>query len=283
MRILCAVGVFATVLFFVAVLTPVCNYAGGYFVVGDSVQPSGAIVVLAAGMWKGGVLDDESLRRTIRGIELFKNNLAPIIVFSGKETEEDPLVAFTAVGEESGAQLDNAGSIFLRLFEEGFGAFDIGQIATDGSVSDTAKLVQALDGLDSIPGNVTMVNTVDGPVFTVHIRKSLNAFVNLDIHANALLGEVELSGPVEIRADVELNIVFAFDSAGFYVMPDLTPGHSEMKLSHFVVDGAVEASGRLGFLGVDLKEAIFDLGQIVGRSVSDDILDRIFENFCIGK
>jgi len=36
-------------------------------------------------------------------------------------------------------------------------------------------------------------------------------------------------------------------------------------------------------VAIDLKEAIFDLGLIVGRSVSDDILDRIFEQFCIGK
>lgn len=36
-------------------------------------------------------------------------------------------------------------------------------------------------------------------------------------------------------------------------------------------------------VAVDLKEAIFNLGLIIGKSVSDDVLDRIFENFCIGK
>ncbi|MBN1526695.1 MAG: tRNA uridine-5-carboxymethylaminomethyl(34) synthesis GTPase MnmE [Candidatus Omnitrophica bacterium] len=34
---------------------------------------------------------------------------------------------------------------------------------------------------------------------------------------------------------------------------------------------------------VDLREAIHNLGLIVGRSVSDDILDTIFNEFCIGK
>jgi tRNA modification GTPase len=42
-----------------------------------------------------------------------------------------------------------------------------------------------------------------------------------------------------------------------------------------------ESSAEL--IAVDLKEAIFNLGLIIGRSVSDDVLDRIFENFCVGK
>lgn len=36
-------------------------------------------------------------------------------------------------------------------------------------------------------------------------------------------------------------------------------------------------------IAVDLKEAVFNLGLIVGRSASSEVLDRIFENFCIGK
>ncbi|MDO8525282.1 MAG: tRNA uridine-5-carboxymethylaminomethyl(34) synthesis GTPase MnmE [Candidatus Omnitrophota bacterium] len=34
---------------------------------------------------------------------------------------------------------------------------------------------------------------------------------------------------------------------------------------------------------IDLKEAIFNLGLVIGKSASDDILDRIFSRFCIGK
>ena len=36
-------------------------------------------------------------------------------------------------------------------------------------------------------------------------------------------------------------------------------------------------------IAIDLREAISNLGPIIGKSVSDDILDRIFEQFCIGK
>ena len=34
---------------------------------------------------------------------------------------------------------------------------------------------------------------------------------------------------------------------------------------------------------IDLKEAITALGLVTGKDISDDILDRIFERFCVGK
>jgi len=49
------------------------------------------------------------------------------------------------------------------------------------------------------------------------------------------------------------------------------------------VSRAVKDAAHPELIAVDLKEAIFNLGLIVGRSASDDIMDKIFENFCIGK
>ncbi|MFA5085708.1 MAG: tRNA uridine-5-carboxymethylaminomethyl(34) synthesis GTPase MnmE [Candidatus Omnitrophota bacterium] len=49
------------------------------------------------------------------------------------------------------------------------------------------------------------------------------------------------------------------------------------------VSNAVKDAMHPELIAVDLKEAIFNLGLIVGRSVSDDVLNKIFENFCIGK
>ena len=36
-------------------------------------------------------------------------------------------------------------------------------------------------------------------------------------------------------------------------------------------------------MAVDLKDEASALGLITGRSFSDDVLERIFEKFCIGK
>ncbi len=49
------------------------------------------------------------------------------------------------------------------------------------------------------------------------------------------------------------------------------------------VSKAVKENMHPELIAVDLREAIFNLGLIVGRSASDDILNKIFENFCIGK
>jgi tRNA modification GTPase len=49
------------------------------------------------------------------------------------------------------------------------------------------------------------------------------------------------------------------------------------------VRGALEKNAAPELIAVDLREAIEGMGLIIGKSVSDDILDRIFEKFCIGK
>jgi tRNA modification GTPase TrmE len=39
----------------------------------------------------------------------------------------------------------------------------------------------------------------------------------------------------------------------------------------------------LDFVSIDIKEALESIGQITGETVQDDIIDRIFSQFCIGK
>jgi len=39
----------------------------------------------------------------------------------------------------------------------------------------------------------------------------------------------------------------------------------------------------LDFVSIDLRAAFDTLGEITGETASDDLLDRIFSEFCIGK
>ena len=46
---------------------------------------------------------------------------------------------------------------------------------------------------------------------------------------------------------------------------------------------SIENNMTIDFVEIDLKEAMEQLGLIVGKSVSDDLVDKIFNEFCIGK
>lgn len=82
-RLIRGLGVVTVVLFLVAGLTPIANIAARRVALTPQIEPGGAIVVLAAGIMRGGDLEEESLRRVTAGIELYKKGFAPLLVLSG--------------------------------------------------------------------------------------------------------------------------------------------------------------------------------------------------------
>ena len=46
---------------------------------------------------------------------------------------------------------------------------------------------------------------------------------------------------------------------------------------------SMEANQPIEITAIDLREALDRLGEIVGAVTTDDILNRIFSDFCIGK
>ncbi len=56
---------------------------------------------------------------------------------------------------------------------------------------------------------------------------------------------------------------------------------SEIALSQAI--DAINDNIGLEFIALDLREAMDALGEIVGQVTSEDILNNIFSQFCIGK
>lgn len=81
-RIFRGLGVFTVAGFLVSALTPASNALGRKLAVRETIQPADAIVVLAAGA-ENEILGEESLRRLLRGIELYKQGLAPLLIVDG--------------------------------------------------------------------------------------------------------------------------------------------------------------------------------------------------------
>jgi uncharacterized SAM-binding protein YcdF (DUF218 family) len=84
------IGLISLAAFLIITMTPLVNAVGIKFTVPSRREPADAIVVLGAGLMNGGSLGDESMRRAITGIELYRTGLAPILVFSGPGRTENP-------------------------------------------------------------------------------------------------------------------------------------------------------------------------------------------------
>lgn len=89
-RILRGLGIVAIGGFLIAAATPASNIIGEKLAVTDALQPSGAIVVLGGGLKRAGVMQEESLRRAIRGIELYRQGLAPLLLLLGPARRDEP-------------------------------------------------------------------------------------------------------------------------------------------------------------------------------------------------
>ena len=82
----------------------------------------------------------------------------------------------------------------------------------------------------------------------MHVTKTLSGTADLDL--NALGGAVELSGRLEVSADVALHLIFGIDSDGFFIDAESSQD-PELVVSNLQISGDVEGTGRLGFLGVE--------------------------------
>src|SRR5713226_17115 len=81
-------GAACLLVFAIAAFTPLTNYLNGWMAGVPRLEPSDAIVVLGrGGADTDGVLTNRSLRRVLRGVDLYHNGLAPLLVLSGSADE----------------------------------------------------------------------------------------------------------------------------------------------------------------------------------------------------
>jgi uncharacterized SAM-binding protein YcdF (DUF218 family) len=84
-RLLGAVGL---ALFLAAAFTPLANALNAWMAGSPRLEPSDAIVVLGrGGADTDGVLTNRSMRRVLRGVDLYGDGLAPLLVLSGSAEE----------------------------------------------------------------------------------------------------------------------------------------------------------------------------------------------------
>ena len=114
-RIIRGLGIFTTVAFLLTAATPVSNIFGQRLAISETLQPSDAIVVLGAGLIHTGVLREESLRRAVRGIELYKQGLAPLLVVLGPARRDEPNISEAEVRSRLAQSLGIPTDAILKL------------------------------------------------------------------------------------------------------------------------------------------------------------------------
>ena len=165
-------------------------------------------------------------------------------------------------GESVEAEGASGGLGFRRLIEEGpagFGLADIGSLITTPE-----ELRQRLDALDGIDGNVTFTEVGGVTRFDMTIDTRLEGEANLDVATELFGGAIALKGGIDVGADVRLRLVFGVDADGFFV----EVADSGIAIDNIVLDGAVEAAGRFGFLDVEVDDASVVLGAGVGLNLA---------------
>ncbi|MGH7302616.1 MAG: YdcF family protein [Candidatus Rokuibacteriota bacterium] len=82
-RVCRAIGLAGVVLFLFTAFTPLAHRLNQWMAAPAQLVPSDAIVVLGGSVSPSGMLSLESLRRTTRGVELYRRGLAPVLVLLG--------------------------------------------------------------------------------------------------------------------------------------------------------------------------------------------------------
>ena len=176
--------------FLTTTLTSIVNYASAHFAIEPIAKPSGAIVVLGGGVWKGGMLDDESLRRTVRGIELYKTNLAPLIVFSGPSR-----------GERSEAEMRTQLALTMGVPQNAIIKHDTAHTTREESI----QISETLKSRD--------VHSILLVTESLHMRRALYLFQRTGLEVYPVPSDNFTEAATSTRGRLELAVRIAEESA----------------------------------------------------------------------
>jgi tRNA modification GTPase len=92
-------------------------------------------------------------------------------------------------------------------------------------------------------------------------------------------------GLAELRDELRCKALSAADAHGNVVAATAVRCRESLRLAAQSLQQArsVAATGQEELAAVELRVALVELGKVVGAVYTDDILDRIFSRFCIGK
>jgi len=138
------------------------------------------------------------------------------------------------------------------------------------------------DSVNWIKGQIILVaNKIDKGVNKRTLKKLIQMEKNV-IQVSAVKG----TGLKELEKSIVIHISEGFESYSddLIITSNRQKEAIEKTTDHLKnARRVLENDDGFEFVAVDLRQALNDLGEITGETVTDDILNNIFENFCIGK
>jgi tRNA modification GTPase len=204
-------------------------------------------------------------RDTIHEHVVIGHTFFKLIDTAGLRTTND---AIESAGiERTREQISNA-DLLLYVFEAG------------NTEIDQENIYNYLEHKDK--GNCILVaNKTD-----VGISPEIRAFKEASDMSMVYISAKTGHGIEDLRNEIVQQISRNYEQAGDEIV--ITAGrHHEIldkSLQHLSnAIGALKNKAGFEFVSVDVREALDVLGNITGETATDDILNRIFKNFCIGK
>jgi len=156
---------------------------------------------------------------------------------------------------------------------------DLALYLVDGSLPLAAADREALTELAGRPG-VAVINKTDlPPAFPAADLQDITHFPVVRISALTGAGLEDLKNAV-----VELALGGGLSPAGEIVTQARHHRHLRNCLDSLQrARELLDAAPAWELLALELKEAIGELGEITGEEAGEDVLDRIFSQFCLGK
>jgi len=177
---------------------------------------------------------------------------------------------------------DQVEELGIQRTRERLGQADLVLYLVDGSVPLSREARQDLEEIGARPG-LAVINKVDLPQKLT--PSELTAATTLPvIKISALTGE----GIAELKKRIiELTLKGGLNTTGEIVTQARHHQHLQNCLGYLAqaleLLGPGEPAPPWELVALELQAAIRELGEITGQEVGDDVLDRIFGEFCLGK
>lgn len=169
----------------------------------------------------------------------------------------------------------------MKLTWEKVSSADLVIVVLDGSADITGEDLKILDGVKN-EKKVPVINKCDLPhtITEDTIQKAMPDTVPLWISAKYDKGISELKKRILSLFSGRRHP----DETQDTLLTNLRHKTALEKAVEFLV-GAKEniACGSCELAAFDIREALENIGEITGETTNDEILDRIFSNFCVGK